>query len=191
MSHPQTPTNSNKVFGFPLVISNDRLTCIDHGDHQPEEGGLVNVPSIQGHQSTQSDTTSTSSNSERSEPSIPSGIFCAPVIIQYQEQRASRGLPKQLQKHCNGKGKGPIVLSSRSSRRPAGARGLGARNGPYLCDVCGKAYTQRQGVARHRRETHDARLCSYCGIFKWGRRYLYKKHLQTKHSDEATGSGRM
>jgi len=180
---------------LPLFKSNYSLTYIDHGDvdttfnYRPE-GELMNVPLAQGHQYTQSDTTSTSSNSELS---IPPRISWAPAILQFQEQRTSRGLPQQKP----GKVKGPAPPPSRSPRRPTGARG--ARNGPYLCDVCDKPYTQRQGVGRHRRETHDARSCNHCDTFKWGRPYLYKKHLQKEHSDvdlnatldEITGAGRM
>jgi len=187
----QTLMNSNEVLGFPLIISNDHLAHIDHGSvlttFKHRQGGeSMNVSSLQSHQYTQS---------SNSEPSIPSGISCAPAIVQYQGQRASRGPPQQIQKQ--GTGQGPTTSSSRSSRRPVGVRG--AHNGPYLCNVCGKRYAQSQGVWRHYWETHDARLCSYCGIFKWGRPYLYKKHLQKKHADvdfhaaldEAMGAGRV
>ncbi|KAH9961063.1 hypothetical protein BC827DRAFT_1293823 [Russula dissimulans] len=190
----ETPMHSNEV---PLVVSNDSLTYIyiDNGDVDAtlnclQEGESMNVPSVQGYQY----ATSTSSNSE---PSIPPGISCASVIrvVQYKEQRASRGLLQQLPKQV--KGRGPAASSSRSSRRPAGTRG--PLNGPYLCNVCGKPYKQQQGVLRHHREKHDPELCNYCGIFKWGRPYLYKKHLQKKHSgvnldgalDKATDAGRM
>jgi len=127
------------------------------------------------------------------DPRPPPRISWAPAIVtvQYQEQGALRGPPNQLQKP--GKVQGPAPSSSRSSRRP------GARNGPYFCDVCDKPYAQRQGVGRHRREKHDARSCNHCVTFKFGRPYLYKKHLEKEHSDvdldaeldEITGAGRM
>ncbi|KAH9961060.1 hypothetical protein BC827DRAFT_1267804 [Russula dissimulans] len=197
-AHAKTPTNSNEV---PLVISNDGLTYtyINNGDVDTtfnclQEGESMDVSSVRGYQYTPSDTTSTSSNSE---PSIPPGMSCASGIqvVRYQEQRASRGLLQLLPKQV--KGQGPAASSSRSSRRPAGTRG--ARNGPYSCNVCRKPYTQQQGLWRHHREKHNPEFCNYCGkLFKWGRPYLYRRHLQKKHGiildaalDEATDAGRM
>src|SRR5712671_6680273 len=77
-------------------------------------------------------------------------------------------------------GKGPAATSPQPSRRPAGARG--ARKGPYFC-TCGKKYAQLQGLHRHHKEKHEPSSCSYCDIFKWGRLYQYKEHLQKEHSD--------
>ena len=46
---------------------------------------------------------------------------------------------------------------------------------------CGKVYAQPQGVTRHHREAHQVSVCMYCGEFKWGRLYQFKKHLKAKH----------
>lgn len=93
-------------------------------------------------------------------------------------------------------GNGPIqaVASSQSCRRPNGIRG--GLKGTYSCSICGKRYSQPQGVRRHQREMHEARLCIYCGDFEWGRPYRFREHLQKWHPDvdpdaaleEATGT---
>jgi len=167
-AHTQTSTNSNEV---PLVISNDSLTYtyIDHGDVDTTFDYLQEGESMNVSSVQQFNTTSPSL---KLEPSIPPGIACASVI------------------------QGPDASASRYPRRPAGTRA--ARNGPYSCNVCGKQYTQQQGLWRHHREKHNPGLCDYCGIFRWGRPYLYKRHLQKKHGvnldaalDEATDAGRM
>jgi hypothetical protein len=54
--------------------------------------------------------------------------------------------------------------------------------GRYLC-VCGRSYSQIQGLRRHQREKHEASLCLYCGVFEWSRRYRLKEHLMKQHPD--------
>jgi hypothetical protein len=54
--------------------------------------------------------------------------------------------------------------------------------GRYLC-VCGKSYSQLQGLRRHRREKQEASLCLYCGVFEWSRRYRLREHLMKQHPD--------
>jgi hypothetical protein len=67
-------------------------------------------------------------------------------------------------------------MSSLSSRRQASKR-------RYSCNICGKEYAQPQGVTRHQREMHKARLCIYCREFRWGRLYLFREHLARQHPD--------
>jgi hypothetical protein len=73
----------------------------------------------------------------------------------------------------------PATAPSRSYRRLAGIRG--DSKGPYSCNICGKVYAQPQGVTRHHREAHQVSVCMYCGEFRWGRLYQFKKHLKAKH----------
>jgi len=189
-SFAQTPTNSN-VFGLASYISNGSPTYVDPGGVDANFNSLQEWVSmnVQGNRYTQPDTISTPWNPE---PLIPSQISGPQATVQYQERKISQGLPQQSQKSGKGKGKGPVASSSRRRAVACEAQGL------YLCNVCGKPYAQSQGVWRHYRETHKPKLCRHCGIFKWGRRYLYKKHLQERHPtidldaalDEAMGAGR-
>ena len=57
------------------------------------------------------------------------------------------------------------------------------RAGPYSCGVCGDRFAQKQGARRHHREKHQPKQCPHCHAFKWGRPYLYKKHLKAKHPE--------
>ena len=114
------------------------------------------------------------SNAEPSVPSIPSEISYSPAAMPYQEQRASWGQSQQI-------GKPGKESAAPSSRQPTNTHE--SPKGPYLCNVCGKPFSQRQGLGRHRREKHDAKLCKHCGDFKWARPYLLRKHLKEKHPD--------
>ncbi|KAI0303303.1 hypothetical protein B0F90DRAFT_1667231 [Multifurca ochricompacta] len=69
-----------------------------------------------------------------------------------------------------------------TSDQPAGVREV-FRGGRFLCSICGQVFAQAQGLNRHRRERHEPKLCPYCRAFKWGRPYLFKKHLETMHAD--------
>jgi hypothetical protein len=74
-----------------------------------------------------------------------------------------------------------ISISSRitaSSKRP-----ISVGTGGYLCGVCGGKFAQVQGVKRHHREKHEPRQCPHCHAFRWGRLYLFKKHLKMKHPE--------
>lgn len=126
-----------------------------------------------GHQYTRVHTTS-----DPSPPSISQGISSKPTATQYRGESPSRDRSQKLQKSGNV----PEKASSQSSRPPAGIGGALSK-GPYPCDICGKRYSQRQGVSRHYRAIHGhPNSCSYCD-FKWSRPYLYKAHLKTKHRD--------
>lgn len=74
-----------------------------------------------------------------------------------------------------------VPISSRitaSSQRPISGRADG-----YSCGVCGAKFAQSQGVKRHHREKHGPRQCPHCQAFRWGRLYLFKKHLKMKHPE--------
>ena len=67
------------------------------------------------------------------------------------------------------------------ARRPAGMRKVYER--PFSCDICGKRYTQRQGVSRHSQAVHrNSHSCFGCD-FKWSRPYQYRIHLERWHPD--------
>lgn len=103
-------------------------------------------------------------------------ISCTPTIVQYQEQSASRYYHQRFQKSE----KRPCAASLRSYYRGrAGIRGASKR--VYSCNICSKVYAQPQGVTRHHREAHQVSTCMYCGDFKWGRPYLFRKHLKEQH----------
>jgi hypothetical protein len=53
----------------------------------------------------------------------------------------------------------------------------------YSCNICGKKYSQRQGVSRHYQSVHNSpHSCLFCD-FKWTRPYLYTNHLKMCHPD--------
>lgn len=117
-------------------------------------------------------------------------ISCMPHVAQYKEQE---DMPQQVQ----GTGNVPGAASSRSSLRPGGERTT--TKPQHSCDICGKTYSQPQGVRRHQRETHKASLCVICKSFEWGRPYRLRQHLKRWHPDvvdieavlaEATGTRR-
>jgi len=110
----------------------------------------------------------------------------------------SRGqsVPEDNHQESQKTGKRRAVVSSRSFQQPTDMHGT--RKSPHSCDVCGKGYSQPQGLKRHQRETHYVSLCMYCRDYRWGRRYRLRKHLEKKHPNvdvdaalnEATGARR-
>ena len=79
------------------------------------------------------------------------------------------------------KKKRATVSSLQLARRPTGMHEAPKRS--YSCDVCGKQYSQPQGVSRHRQaEHHSPHSCLYCA-FKWSRPYQYRVHLEKWHLD--------
>jgi hypothetical protein len=60
---------------------------------------------------------------------------------------------------------------------------LKQRTGQYSCNVCGDRFAQLQGARRHHREKHEPRQCPHCRAFRWGRLYLFKKHLKMEHPE--------
>jgi hypothetical protein len=73
---------------------------------------------------------------------------------------------------------GTAAESPRSPLRSNWKRG--APPGRYRC-TCGRDYAQPQGLTQHRRETHEAYICMYCGAFAWARPYRFREHVKRKH----------
>ena len=113
--------------------------------------------------------------SDPSRPStLPAGIYTTPTVSQYRGQSASREMSQGSKKSEEGH-------SAESPRSPLRSSWkCGAPQGRYRC-TCGRDYTQRQGLRRHRRETHEASICVYCGAFAWARPYLFREHVKKKH----------
>lgn len=133
----------------------------------------MSVPQNQSHEFTRVDKTP-----DNSVPSAVPGIPRMPTIVQNQE-RALRNLSQQFQMMR----KGRATTSSRSSQQQADVHDPLRRH--YLCNICGKGYSQRQGLTRHHRDKHEASLCIYCHEFKLGRPFLrqLQEHLERQHPD--------
>jgi len=129
----------------------------------------MNTPSDQSHQLAPVDTAPNFLASS----TVPT-ISCTPTALQFQQQSASQD--KLQRSHLSGEGP---TATSRSHPRRSGKRGTPKR--PYPCDICGKSYAQPQGVTRHHREAHRASVCTYCGDFRWGRPYQFRKHIKERH----------
>ncbi|KAI9455516.1 hypothetical protein F5148DRAFT_1225801 [Russula earlei] len=158
---PESSLRGRKGLGpVPVTFSEDS-TCanVDQASNlnrfQPVVS--INVPSDSGHQYAPFGTSFDSSKSSK----LPD-VSCSPV-------------------HFPTAGKGTATRASRPSRKAPGV--LAASKSPHSCSVCGKTYAQRQGVRRHHRETHKARLCTYCYSFEWGRPYRLRMHIKKRHPD--------
>jgi len=124
-----------------------------------------------------------------STPSTLPAVPCAPAHVRYEARQASQDTPRQFQETANG----PAATSSPPSQRTANVDETARR--PYACNICGKTYSQSQGVRRHQRETHKANLCTLCHSFEWGRPYRLREHYKRQHPEvdidvamkEATG----
>ena len=56
----------------------------------------------------------------------------------------------------------------------------------HSCEACGKHFSRPQELVRHRRDVHDsAKVCSYCGIFRWKRQHIFRIHLEREHPEVA------
>jgi hypothetical protein len=126
----------------------------DRNRDLPQERVSMNASLDQSHRYTRVHTTSSNFSASSALPVIP----CVQTIVQDKEQRASRERSHQSQK-----------------------TGRNAPQGRYSCSICELDYAQPQGLARHQREKHKARLCMYCREFAWGRPYLFKEHLVKRH----------
>lgn len=100
--------------------------------------------------------------------------YITPTDGWHRDQRASREMPQGPKKPEEG----PAMELPKSPLRSSWKRG--APPGRYRCP-CGRDYAQPQGLARHRRETHEACICMYCGAFAWARPYRFREHLKSKH----------
>jgi hypothetical protein len=96
-------------------------------------------------------------------------------VAQHEAQEASQDMLHQVQ------GKAPAVASSPPSRGRAVI--CASAKLQHSCNICGKTYSQPQGVRRHQRETHKASLCAYCHSFEWGRPYRLREHIKKWHPD--------
>ncbi|KAI0296867.1 hypothetical protein BC826DRAFT_1103666 [Russula brevipes] len=160
----------SECFGPARATSNEDLTHVylddvDTTQNWVEKGVSTNVSFDQGHQYLFIDGAS-----DISMPSTFPEISCISAVPQYQGQNASQSRPKQYQK----KRKRPTAASPPSS---------GAPKGLYSCIICGCNRAQRQGLWLHYREKHFPNSCMYCGTFKWGRPYRYRKHLEKEHPE--------
>ena len=162
---------------FPtLIASNEdpRENIFPGGDTNcdwNQEGVSTNAPDY-GNRYTHTHTTS-----NFLVPSTLQSISRAPIIVPYQEQRASQGQLEQFYKT----GKGTAAVPSRSSCRPGGNRG--SPQDRYVCSTCGRTYAQQRGVTRHHRDVHEVSFCMHCRNFKWHRHHQLKEHLEEQHPD--------
>ena len=115
-------------------------------------------------------------SSNVSAPSTLSASSPGQTVEKVKEQIASTGEEPNQQKTGNNLS---VKVLSRPSLRPGKKRG--ALQGQYSCGICKLDYTQPQGLTRHQREKHNARLCTYCYEFAWGRPYLFREHLVKRH----------
>jgi hypothetical protein len=55
-----------------------------------------------------------------------------------------------------------------------------------LCEACGLRFARPQELARHHKDMHDpSRVCPHCGIFRWRRPRLFRRHLEIEHPEVA------
>jgi hypothetical protein len=130
----------------------------------------INTPLDHNHRYKHAHTTSDSSVSS----TLSAGVYTTSTVAQYRDQRASREMPQGSKRSEEG----PAAESPRSPLRSNWKRG--APPGRYRC-TCGRDYAQPQGLTRHRRETHEAYMCMYCGAFAWARPYRFREHVKRKH----------
>lgn len=117
-----------------------------------------------------------------SAPLTLQGTPCNSPKTQYEGQEASLDvlqLPQMRREPA------PASLSQGPASSGQSSTARGALKKSYSCERCDKEFTQLQGLNRHRREIHEPKMCTFCGVFKWGRRYLLKEHLKKKHPELA------
>jgi len=148
------------------------LADVDSTPDWDQDGVSMDISSDEGIQYTHIDTMSNTSVLSNCPV-----VSRTPPVIQYEAQEATRDMLHQVQKP----GKGPAVASSPPSRRPAVI--CASAKLQHSCNICGKTYSQPQGVGRHQRETHKASLCAYCHSFEWGRPYRLREHIKKWHPD--------
>jgi hypothetical protein len=148
------------------------LADVDSTPDWDHDGVTMDISSDEGVQYTHVHTMSNASVL----PNYPVVSRILPVA-QYEAQEATQDMLHQVQTP----GKGPAVASSPPSRRPAVI--CASAKLQHSCNICGKTYSQPQGVRRHQRETHKASLCAYCHSFEWGRPYRLREHIKKRHPD--------
>lgn len=157
------------------VISSEHQSHIDLADRDKscrwyQEYMPINTPLDHNHRYTHAHTTSDSSVSS----TLSAGIYTSSTVAQHRDQRASRHMPQGSKRSEEG----PAAESPRTPLRSNWNRGTPP--GRYRC-TCGRDYAQLQGLARHRRETHDTYMCTYCGAYAWARPYRFREHVKRKH----------
>ena len=176
---PESNLRGPECFG-PVQVIFDKNTTYADGDQtfsRYQQAVSINLPSDLGHQQTGFDTTSDFSISSTAPENS-----CMTAVMQYQEQRTSRDGRQTFEKKAVNCSR-TATTSHLSPRQPLAPGRRTAPDRPYSCKACGKRYAQPQGVRRHQRETHKARLCKYCLTFEWGRPYRYRQHLIKRHRD--------
>jgi hypothetical protein len=111
----------------------------------------------------------------------PQRISCFSPMTQYEDPSASQYKPQQFPQMSNEPAAVSFSLGLASSGRSPNAHE--APKATYSCEKCDIEFAQPQGLSRHRREIHEPKLCIFCGAFKWGRRYLLRKHLKKMHRE--------
>jgi hypothetical protein len=157
------------------VISNEDQRHIDLADEDKSRSWYqecIPIDTLLDHNHRYTHAHTTSDSSVSSTPSA--GIYTTPTVAQHRDQRASREMPQGSKKSEEG----PAAESPRPPLR-SNWKG-GAPPGRYRC-TCGRDYAQPQGLTRHRRETHEACICMYCGAFAWARPYRFREHVKRKH----------
>jgi hypothetical protein len=179
---PESSFGGPECFGPVQVIFDENRTYADDVVQTPscrQQAVSINPPSDWSHQQTHFDVDATSDFSMSY--TAPEN-FCTTAVVQNQEQGASRdGRQTAKRRAANTSSSRAATPAPRSPRQPLAAGRRAAPERPYSCNVCGKGYAQSQGVRRHQRETHNARLCKYCLTFEWGRPYRYRQHLVKWH----------
>ena len=175
MSPESSSLRGPECFGPVIFNENTIYAGVDQTSGPRQQAVSINLSGDLGHQQTGFDTTSDFSISSTAPENS-----CMTAVMQYQEQRTSRDGRQTFEKkavNCSRTATTPHL----SSRQPLAPGRRAAPERPYSCNACGKRYAQPQGVRRHQRETHKARLCKYCLTFEWGRPYRYRQHLIKWH----------
>jgi len=136
------------------------------------------IPSMQSRRYTRTSTTT-----NFVVPPIAPSIPRVPTVGLCEEQSTSRDQYQEPQRTADRRQHGVVPSRPLPLRRPAGIMICRTPMGRYSCNLCGKRFSQPQGIKRHQRETHEARLCMYCRDFRWGRPYLLRGHLKKRHPD--------
>ena len=82
-----------------------------------------------------------------------------------------------------------FATSRRLSGHPVGVHPHSLLPDPdwtHSCEACGQRFARPQELVRHLRNAHiSAKVCQYCGIFRWKRPHLFRIHLEREHPEVA------
>ena len=134
-------------------------------------------------------------SSKDSPSDLPPNPYVSRVIVEARSLRrmAVVSINIDIQTSLGHKGVSPVLIEDPSDQSHQNTSGDTApyftvsskptRISRYSCNICGKKYSQRQGVSRHCQSAHSSpHSCLFCG-FKWTRPYLYTNHLKIYHPD--------